>query len=56
VRKRIARGAPVEDLLGDRQYSYMKWERWARTLWQLKVRPMLGLRENDHRPVDYQAR
>ncbi|MGY1835238.1 hypothetical protein ACI79P_09020 [Blastococcus sp. SYSU DS0510] len=55
VKKRIARGAPVEDLLGDRHYSYKKWERWARALWQLKVRPVLDLRENDHRPVDYEG-
>jgi hypothetical protein len=55
VKKRIARNAPIEDLLGDRHYSYKKWDRWARALWQLKVRPVLDLRENDHRPVDYEG-
>ena len=55
VKKRIARGAPVEDLLGDRHYSYKKYERWASALWQLKVRPVLDLRENDHRPLDYEG-
>lgn len=55
VKKRFARNAPIEDLLGDRHYSYKKWDRWARALWQLKVRPVLDLRENDHRPVDYEG-
>jgi hypothetical protein len=55
VKKRLARNAPVGDLLGDRHYSYKRWERWARALWQLKVRPVLDLRENDHRPVDYEG-
>ncbi|MCW2701382.1 MAG: hypothetical protein JWQ45_2917 [Blastococcus sp.] len=55
VKKRLARNAPIEDLLGDRHYSYKKAERWAQPLWQLKVRPVLDLRENDHRPVDYEG-
>ncbi|MGY1669758.1 hypothetical protein [Geodermatophilus sp. SYSU D00710] len=55
VKKRLARSAPIEDLLGDRHYSYKKAERWAQPLWQLRVRPVLDLRENDHRPVDYEG-
>lgn len=55
VKKRLARNAPIEDLLGDRHYSYKKWQRWARPLWQLKVRPVLDLREKDHGAVDYEG-
>lgn len=48
VKKMIARGRRVDDLLGDRHYSYKKFDRWAAKLWQLRVRPVLDLRENDH--------
>lgn len=53
IAKTIARGHRVVDLLGDRHYSYKKFERWASKLWAMGVRPVLDLRKNDHGGVDY---
>lgn len=53
VRKIIGTGQAVGDLIGDRHYSYKKFERWASRLWRLGVRQVLDLRENDHGTTFY---
>lgn len=53
VKKVIARGGKVGDLIGDRHYSYKKFERWALVLWKMDVKPVLDLRKNDHGVMDY---
>lgn len=53
VKKLIGRGTRVQDLLGDRHYSYKRFDRWAAPLWQMKVRPVLDLRADDHKSVPY---
>jgi hypothetical protein len=55
VKKRLGRGRPVIDLLGDRHFSYKKTHRWAQPLWRLKVRQVLDLRKNDHRPSYFEG-
>jgi hypothetical protein len=49
----IGRGQPVHDLAGDRHYSYKQYNRWARKLWQLNVRQVLDLRQNEIGPRDF---
>jgi hypothetical protein len=47
VKKIIAAGGVVQDLIGDRHYSYKKFIRWALPLWKLGVKPVLDLRKNE---------
>lgn len=53
VKKILAAGGAVGDLLGDRHYSYKKFKRWALPLWKLGVSPVLDLRKDDHKIADY---
>jgi hypothetical protein len=53
IKTTIGRGQPVHDLAGDRHYSYKQFNRWASKLWQLNVRQVLDLRQNEVGPVDY---
>lgn len=53
IKKIIGNGQTVGDLIGDRHYSYKKFERWASRLWRLGVRQVLDLRENDHGSLFY---
>jgi hypothetical protein len=53
IRRTIAQGAPVVDLLVDRHYSYKDYERWAAQLWALGVRQVLDLRSDEHGVIDY---
>lgn len=46
---------PVRDLLGDRHYSYKKFDRWARQLWRRLIHPVLDLRKTDHGTRDYEG-
>lgn len=53
VHRILAHGHKVQDFLGDRHYSYKKFERWALPLWKLKVRPVIDLRANERGATDY---
>lgn len=53
VKKILAAGGAVGDLLGDRHYSYKKFDRWALPLWLMGVKPVLDLRKDDHKIADY---
>ncbi len=43
-----AGGQAIGSLLGDRHYSYKKFERWAKELWRRHIYQVLDLREGDH--------
>jgi hypothetical protein len=53
IEKVLARGHKVVDLIGDRHYSYKKFDRWLSKLWALGVRQVHDLRQDDHGVVDY---
>lgn len=55
IRRVISRGSDIGDLIGDRHYSYKKYERWALPLAKLGIRQVLDLRANDHGPKDYKG-
>lgn len=53
VRRVFAKGHAVRDFLGDRHYSYKGFERWARVLWTMGVRPVLDMRKDNHGAFDF---
>lgn len=55
IHRVIGRGTQIGDLIGDRHYSYKKYQRWALPLAQLGIRQVLDMRANDHGPKDYKG-
>ena len=55
IKELIAAGQQPGDLLGDRHYSYKKWDRWALPLAELGVKLVHDIRKDDHGAVDYQG-
>lgn len=55
LRSVLDRGAPIGDLIGDRHYSYKKYERWALPLAQMGIRQVLDMRATDHGPQGYKG-
>lgn len=53
LRSVLDRGAAIGDLIGDRHYSYKKYERWALPLAQMGIRQVLDMRSSDHGEKDY---
>lgn len=55
IHRVIGRGLHVGDLIGDRHYSYKKYERWALPLAKFGIRQVLDMRARDHGPQDYKG-
>lgn len=53
VKTVLDRGQNITDLIGDRHYSYKRYDRWASRLWKLGIRQVLDLRATDLGPTDY---
>ncbi|SMC38927.1 hypothetical protein [Janibacter indicus] len=55
IHRTLGRGLVIGDLIGDRHYSYKKYERWALPLAKLGIRQVLDMRARDHGPKDYKG-